>query len=77
MRFLQPDLHPTCKLPLRSLEFYSERSCFPSLDSLSVQQLNEPATHHVMAHPRSRRRHPYLAISRGKELPYEHYRSSV
>ena len=81
MRFLQPDLHPTCKLPLRPLGFYSGRSCFPSLDPLSVQQLREPSTHHVMAYPRSRRRLLYVAISRAiarrKELHHEHDRSSV
>lgn len=77
MRFLQPNLHPTCKRPLCLLEFYSERSCFPSLDSLSVQQRSEPSTHHVIANPRSHRRHTDSAIARGKELHHEHDRSSV
>ena len=65
MQFLQPDLHPTNTLPVRPLEFYSERYCFPSLDSLSVQQPREPSAHYVMAYPRSRRRHPYSGVSRG------------
>lgn len=63
MRFLPPDLRPASTQPLRPLEFYSERSGFPSPDFLSVQHRSEPSMHHVMAHARSRRRH--------KELPHE------
>ena len=65
MQFLQPDGQTTCTLPLRIMEFQSERSCFLSLDLLSVNQPSEPSVHAVMAHSESCRRHPYSAISRG------------
>ena len=65
MRFLHPDLYPTCKLPLRLLESYSERLRFPSRNILSAMQRSESSAHDVTAHPQSHRRYLYLAISRG------------
>ena len=77
MRLLQPDLQSTDTLSVRFMEFHGERSCFSSLDSRSVQLRSESAMHHVMAYPRSRRRHSYVVISRHKELHHEHDRSAV
>lgn len=70
MRCLQPDLHPTNTLPVHPLEFYSERYCFPSLDSLLVQQPRKPSAQSVRVYPRSRRRQPSAALSRGPGTRY-------
>jgi len=64
MQFLQPDVQTTCTLPLRLMEFHSERSCFLFLDILSAYQPSESSAHDVMAHSRSPRRHPHSVISR-------------
>ncbi len=65
MRFLQPDPHLTYTLPCAPWKHYSEGLCFLSRHFLSVQRRSESSMHHVMAHARSSRRHPYSALSHG------------
>jgi hypothetical protein len=63
MQFLQLEVHLKCELPVRPLEFYSERLRFPSRNSLSAQQRSEPSVHFVTAHPQFHRRYQYSASS--------------
>jgi hypothetical protein len=57
MQFLQLDVHLKCELPVRPLEFYSERLRFPSRNSLPSQQRSELSVHFVTAHPQFHRRY--------------------
>jgi hypothetical protein len=59
MQFMQLDVHLKCELPVRPLEFYSERLRFPCRNSLSAEQRSQPSVHSVTAHPQSDSRYLY------------------